>query len=227
MPVFRLPPEPVFPPAELAHPSGLLAVGGDLSSERLLVAYASGIFPWPTEGAPLLWHSPDPRWVIEPSGLHVPRRLARLMRQGLLEVRFDTAFDDVIRGCASAPRPRQDGTWITPAMVEAYAGMHRLGFAHSVETWCGGELVGGLYGIALGAAFFGESMFARRPDASKVALVTLVRHLGERKHAFLDCQTHTPHVERLGARPWPRARFLERLAEALREPTRRGPWTER
>lgn len=225
MPVFRLSSELVFPPPELAEPSGLLAVGGDLSPERLVLAYASGIFPWPAGDMPLLWHSPDPRWVIEPASLHVPRRLERVLRQRRYEVRWDADFDSVIAACAAVPRYGQCGTWITPEMRSAYRLLHERGYAHSIESWDEDGLAGGLYGVSLGGAFFGESMFTLRPDASKVALVTLVRTLGSRGFAFLDCQTHTPHVERLGARPWPREEFLERLGDALRQPTLRGPWT--
>ena len=224
MVVWRLPQELVFPPPGEAEPSGLLAVGGDLSPERLLLAYASGIFPWPSEGLPLPWFSPDPRWVIVPSEIHVPRRLARSLRAARYEVRLDTAFPRVIRACASAERPGQDGTWITPEMVAAYERLHALGFAHSAEAWREGELVGGLYGVSLGGCFFGESMFTRAPDASKTALVTLLRQLDVWGFPLFDCQTHTPHVERLGARAWPREIFLEALSEALEQPTRCGRW---
>ena len=224
MPVYRLNERWVFPPPELAEPSGLLAFGGDLSPERLLTAYSQGIFPWPIGDLPLPWFSPDPRWVIVPSELHVPRRLERSLRRRRLEVRLDTAFDRVIRGCAEAPRVGQDGTWITEEMVLAYERLHRLGFAHCAEAWTEGELVGGLYGVSLGSAFFGESMFTRAPDASKTALVTLVRQLAAWGFTIFDCQTHTPHVERLGARPWPRERFLAVLAGAVKRPTRLGPW---
>ena len=224
MAVWRLPRELVFPPPEAADASGLLAVGGDLSPERLLLAYRSGIFPWPIEGLPLPWFSPDPRWVIVPSALRVSPRLARSLRARRYEVRLDTAFSQVIRACAAAHRPGQSGTWITPEMVVAYERLHDLGFAHSAEAWSEGELAGGLYGISLGGAFFGESMFTRASDASKAALVTLVRQLGAWGFTLFDCQTHTPHAERLGARAWPRARYLEALAEALASGTRRGPW---
>ncbi len=225
MPVHWLSAEPVFPPPESAEPSGLLAVGGDLSTRRLLAAYAHGIFPWPIEGLPLPWFSPDPRWVIVPDSLHVPRRLTRTLRQARLEVRLDTAFGEVMRACATAPRPGQDGTWITAEMLEAYERLHAEGFAHSAEAYRDGELVGGLYGVSLGSCFFGESMFTRAPDASKTALVMLVRQLAVWGFTLFDCQTHTPHVQRLGARPWPRPRFLAALARAMETPTRRGRWT--
>lgn len=224
MAVFRLSRELVFPPPEAAEPSGLIAAGGDLAAERLILAYSLGIFPWPHEGLPLLWFSPDPRWVIVPTELHVPRRLIRSLRAGRFEVRLDSAFDRVIRACAEAERPGQGGTWISPEMVSAYERLHELGFAHSAEAWRDGELVGGLYGVSLGACFYGESMFTRAPDASKTALVTLVRQLDAWGFTLFDCQTHTPHVERLGAQPWARPRFLAALASAQESPTRRGRW---
>ena len=213
-----------FPPAEDADAEGLIGFGGKLSPEWLLDAYRHGIFPWPIEGLQLPWFSPDPRWVIVPSEIHVPRRLARSLRAARYEVRLDTAFPRVIRACASAERPGQDGTWITPEMVAAYERLHALGFAHSAEAWREGELVGGLYGVSLGGCFFGESMFTRAPDASKTALVTLLRQLDAWGFPLFDCQTHTPHVERLGARAWPREIFLEALTEALEQPTRCGRW---
>lgn len=224
MPVYRLSEWRVFPPPEEAEPSGLLAFGGDLSPERLLLAYSQGIFPWPIGDLPLPWFSPDPRFVIVPHDLHVPRRLERSLRQRRLEVRLDTAFGAVIRGCAEMHRPDQDGTWITDEMILAYERLHELGFAHSAEAWREGVLVGGLYGVSLGAAFFGESMFTKAKDASKTALVTLVRQLAAWDFTLFDCQTHTPHVERLGARAWPRKRFLAALAAAMERPTRRGRW---
>jgi leucyl/phenylalanyl-tRNA--protein transferase len=222
--VYRLDARIVFPPPSEAEPSGLLAVGGDLSSPRLLAAYAAGIFPWYEDPQPILWFSPDPRWLLLPSELHVSQRLARTLRQQKLEVTLDTAFDRVIGGCATARRPGEPGTWITPAMREAYQELFELGFAHSAETWQAGELAGGVYGVSLGGAFFGESMFTLRPDASKVAFVTLVRRLAAWGFELVDCQVHTPHLERLGARAWPRADFLRRLAATLRRDTRSGRW---
>jgi leucyl/phenylalanyl-tRNA--protein transferase len=222
-PPFLLAPEPTFPDPELADESGFLAVGGDLSTERLLEAYRHGIFPWPhDEDLPLFWFSPDPRCVLYPEDLHVGRTLRpRLARY---EVRCDTAFEEVMRGCATAPRPSGDGTWITEAMVGAYVRLHRLGLAHSVESWRDGRLAGGLYGVSLGGAFFGESMFAREPDASKVALVRLVGRLREWGFRFVDCQLPTEHLLRFGARAIPRSRFLRELAAALGIPTREGSW---
>ena len=224
MPVFQLDERLVFPPPELADPDGLLAVGGDLRPERLLLAYSSGIFPWPTEGFPLLWHSPDPRYVLPASELHVPKSLAKTMRKGRFRCTLDEAFRQVMEACAEKPRPGQQGTRITEEMVDAYHRLHELGFAHSAETWEGEELVGGLYGVSLGAAFFGESMFANRSDASKVAFVRLVQQLRAWDVEIVDAQVHTAHLERFGARHWPRARYLEALVEALQAPTRRGRW---
>jgi leucyl/phenylalanyl-tRNA---protein transferase len=223
--LFRLPREPVFPDPSLAEPDGLLAVGGDLSPDRLLAAYASGIFPWFGEESPILWWSPDPRFVLFPRELHVSRSLERTLRRGRYGFRADTAFDQVIRRCASKDRPGQDGTWITSGMVEAYERLHRMGFAHSFEAWSGKELAGGLYGVSLGSAFFGESMFADRPDASKAAFATAVRWLAARGVELVDCQVRTGHLETLGARAIPRRRFLERLGEALRRPTLTGRWS--
>jgi leucyl/phenylalanyl-tRNA--protein transferase len=222
-PVYRLGPAPLFPPPSEAEPSGLLAVGGDLAPERLLRAYAEGIFPW-YEEAPILWFSPDPRAVLVPGHLHVPRRLRRTLRQGRFRLRLDTAFDRVVRACAGAPRRGQRGTWITPEMIGAYERLHALGFAHSAEAWCGDELVGGVYGVSLGSAFFGESMFHRERDASKVALVALVWQLADRGFTLFDCQMQTEHLARFGAAPWPRERFLEALDQALARPTWRGRW---
>jgi leucyl/phenylalanyl-tRNA--protein transferase len=227
LPIYLLGEDPEdFPPPEKADRSGLLAVGGDLRPERLLAAYARGIFPWYSEGQPLLWHSPNPRFVLLPERLHVGRSLRKVLKAGHYTVRWDTAFEDVIDACAQVPRPGQIGTWITPEMREAYVTLHRLGFAHSVEAWAEGELKGGLYGVSLGAAFFGESMFALTPDASKVAFVTSVERMRAWGFHFIDCQVETEHLARFGAEPWPRRRFLQALARALREPTRRGRWTE-
>ncbi|MDJ0868241.1 MAG: leucyl/phenylalanyl-tRNA--protein transferase [Myxococcota bacterium] len=224
MAVYRLGAEAVFPPVEEAEPSGLLAVGGDLAPERLLVGYSLGIFPWPLVAEPLLWFSPDPRMVLRPDTLYVGRSLRKTLRRADYQVRLDTAFGDVVDGCARVPRPDEAGTWITAEMRDAYLRLHELGFAHSAEAWRGGELVGGLYGVSLGGCFFGESMFARAPDASKVAFVTLVRQLAAWGFELIDCQVYTEHLERFGAVEWSRARFLRALAAALERPTRRGPW---
>jgi leucyl/phenylalanyl-tRNA--protein transferase len=224
MTVYRLGAEPVFPPPAEAEASGLLALGGDLSCERLLAAYTAGIFPWYEDPQPILWFSPDPRWVLLPGELHVSRRLARTLRSRRFEVKLDQDFDRVIRACAGVRRAGSTGTWITPAMIGAYRKLARRGLAHSAEAWQAGELVGGVYGVSLGGAFFGESMFTLRADASKVAFVTLVGQLAAWGFDLVDCQVHTPHLERLGARAWPRAAFLRRLAATLRRPTRAGRW---
>jgi leucyl/phenylalanyl-tRNA--protein transferase len=223
MPVYRLDERLVFPPPEEAE-DGLLAVGGDLRPERLLLAYARGIFPWYGEGLPILWHSPDPRMVLTADRLIVNRSLAKTIRRGRYRVELDRAFADVVRACAAVPRPGQDGTWITEDMIAAYVRLHELGYAHSAEAWEGDALVGGIYGVSLGGAFFGESMFAHRPDASKVAFVTLVEQLARWGIDLIDCQVHTDHLERFGAVEWPRPRFLAALARALEHPTRKGAW---
>jgi len=213
-----------FPSPERSTPEGIVAVGGEASPERLLVGYRHGIFPWPHQGLPLLWFSPDPRFVLELDQVHLARSLRKRIRAEPYEVRFDTDFDAVIRACAAAPRPGQDGTWITEELVEGYSTLARRGLAHSVETYRAGELVGGLYGIALGTAFCGESMFARADDASKVATVTLLGHLAHWGFRFLDCQVYTDHLARFGAREWRRARYLSALRRAVAEPGRPGPW---
>ncbi len=201
-----------FPPIEaaLADPNGLLAAGGDLSPKRLIAAYSRGIFPWFSEGQPILWWSPDPRMVLFVDELRVSRSLRRAVTRGGFELRTDTAFREVIEACAQ-PRPEQAGTWIVAEMVEAYTRLHRLGYAHSVESWREGQLVGGLYGLRIGRMFFGESMFARVSDASKVALVRLVAILRRMSVPLIDCQQETGHLGSLGARPIPRREFARRL----------------
>ncbi|HEV7499215.1 MAG TPA: leucyl/phenylalanyl-tRNA--protein transferase [Vicinamibacteria bacterium] len=223
MPVFKLDERLEFPPADLAD-DGLLAVGGDLSPERLVLAYSRGIFPWYEDGLPILWHSPDPRMVLEPEQLRVSASLKKTMRKHPYRLTLDVAFPAVIEACASAPRPGQDGTWITSEMRDAYVRLFRLGLAHSTEAWRGDELVGGLYGVSLGSMYFGESMFARAPDASKIAFVTLVGELRRRGIDLIDCQVHTEHLARFGAVEWPRAHYLRALARCLRRPTYRGRW---
>jgi leucyl/phenylalanyl-tRNA--protein transferase len=224
MPIFRLVDEPIFPPPDYADASGLLAVGGDLSCERLLEAYRLGIFPWYSDDQPILWWSPDPRLVLRLDEFKVSRSLRQTLKKDVFKVTFDRAFEEVIRGCASAPRQGQRGTWITKEMQEAYIELHGLGFAHSVETWWGEELAGGLYGVSLGKAFFGESMFHRRTDASKVALAVLVETLQTWGFHFIDAQMTTEHLLRFGAAEMPRRVFLKRLQSALRHPTKRGKW---
>jgi leucyl/phenylalanyl-tRNA--protein transferase len=224
VPVFRLDRRLLFPPADYAEDDGLLAVGGDLRPERLVLAYSSGIFPWYSDGQPILWHSPDPRMVLVADELRVSRSLRKTLRKGVYRVTLDTAFAQVIEACARTPRPGQPGTWITEAMRHAYVELHRRGLAHSVESWREGRLLGGLYGVSLGAAFFGESMFARAPDASKVAFATLVDQLVRWGITLVDCQVHSEHLARFGAREWTRRRYLAALRKALERPTRAGPW---
>ncbi|MDH3443611.1 MAG: leucyl/phenylalanyl-tRNA--protein transferase [Deltaproteobacteria bacterium] len=225
MPIYRLIKEVVFPPPEQADPSGLLAVGGDLSSERLLEAYRLGIFPWYSGDEPILWWSPDPRLVLQLSDFKISRSLRKTLNKKVFQVTFDSAFADVMRACAKVPRDGQSGTWITEEMQSAYVGLHNLGYAHSVETWFEGELVGGLYGVSLGVAFFGESMFHLRADASKVALAVMVERLRKWNFEFIDAQMTTEHLMRFGARELPRRHFLQRLAGALRKPSKRGSWS--
>jgi len=213
-----------FPPVEAATPEGLLAVGGDLSSDRLLEAYRHGIFPWYNPGQPILWWSPDPRAVLDPEKIRISRSLRKTFRRGHFTIRFDTAFHEVMLACA-APRANSSGTWITDEMVRAYGRLHELGFAHSIETWSDERLVGGLYGVALGGVFFGESMFARTTDASKVALVALTRQLRSWGYVLIDCQVPSDHLVSLGAENIPRALFLGKLASSLGLPGHPGHWS--
>ncbi len=207
----------------LTEPDGLLAAGADLSPARLLAAYRSGIFPWYSAGQPVLWWSPDPRMVLFPAEFRMPRSMLKRLRRRDYEIRFDTAFEAVMRACA-APRSGAAGTWITPDMIAAYCGLHRLGHAHSVETWINGELAGGLYGIALGRVFYGESMFARAADASKIALAHLVRRLESGQFGIIDCQMNTAHLARFGAREIPRREFSQHLAELVNYPQDDDVW---
>jgi len=218
-------PRDPFPPLEsaLVDPNGLLAAGADLSPARLLNAYRRGIFPWFGVGEPILWWSPEPRMVLFPGEFKVSRALAKRLRNAAYTVRVDHAFDAVVAACA-APRPNQAGTWITPAMCAAYIRLHRLGYAHSVETWIDAELAGGLYGVAIGRVFYGESMFSRRTDASKIALAHLVAQLMRWEFELIDCQMHTAHLASLGARPIPRAEFAARLERATTAAGRTGVW---
>lgn len=223
--LYQLDPEyPGFPDPEESEPDGLLAIGGDLSPERLLTAYANGIFPWYDEGQPLLWWSLDPRMVLFPDEFRYSKSLRRVVRSGRYEVRTDTAFEAVMRHCAAVPREGQDGTWITDDMVEAYTRLHDLGLAHSFETYCDGKLVGGLYGISLGRFFFGESMFHTLPDASKTAFVHLVQYACEHGFKLIDAQQQTRHLASLGARPIPRSQYLSILRTLDLSETIRGKW---
>jgi leucyl/phenylalanyl-tRNA--protein transferase len=224
MPIFRLSDALVFPPPELAE-DGLLAVGGDLSIERLLLAYENGIFPWYSEGEPILWWSPDPRMVLRPQHFHVSRRLQRTLRQGTFRVTLDQAFPLVIRHCATTPRPGQRGTWITPDMEAAYVRLHEAGYAHSAECWQGERLVGGVYGVCLGAIFFGESMFSHVSNGSRIAITRLMQQLARWDTHTFDCQVANPHLRRLGGIELPRHAFLDELRRALHSGTRWGKWT--
>jgi leucyl/phenylalanyl-tRNA---protein transferase len=224
MPVYLLNKTLAFPAPENANEEGIVAVGGDVSPERLLLAYRNGIFPWPARGYPLLWFSPDPRFALEPTCVHVSRSLRKVIRRTPLCVTADLAFGDVIRACAAMPRPRQQGTWITRDLQEGYLGLHELGYAHSIEAWHDDQLVGGLYGVALGRTFAGESMFALEPDASKVAFTTLLGHLAMWGFRVVDCQVHTEHLARFGATMWPRERFLAAWRAAVDVPSILGPW---
>lgn len=224
MPIFRLVEDIVFPPPDYADPSGLIAVGGDLSSDRLLEAYRVGIFPWYSEDQPILWWSPDPRLVLDLDQFKISRSLGKTLRRRVFQVTFDRVFEEVIAACATVPREDQSGTWITPDMREAYIRLHGLGYAHSVEAWLEGKLVGGLYGVSLGKAFFGESMFHRHTDASKVALAILVEKLRSWSFHFIDAQMSTEHMCRLGGQEISRRIFLKKLQSALRHPTKRGKW---
>ena len=224
MPVFRLPDEHIFPPPDLAEDNGLLAVGGDLSKPRLLLAYSMGIFPWYSEGDPVLWWSPDPRLVLFPDELKISRSLRQTIKKQIFNVTLDTAFEEVIGNCATVRRKDDGGTWITDDMMEAYIRLHRSGFAHSAEAWFDDKLVGGLYGVSLGSAFFGESMFTKKSNASKVAFISLVHQLVKWNFSLIDCQLTTPHLLSLGAREIPRAEFLEMLRTALLQPAKKGKW---
>ena len=214
-----------FPPVHsaLAEPNGLLAAGGDLSAERLIEAYRQGIFPWFSDGEPILWWSPDPRMVLVPAEIKVTRSLAKVLRNRVFEVRADSAFREVMQACAE-PRANQRGTWISDDMIGAYHALHRRGIAHSIETWIDGELAGGLYGVAIGRMFYGESMFTRAPDASKIALVHLARQLQRWGFELIDCQMHTAHLERMGGREVPRVAFMRKLGELVNYPPITGAW---
>jgi leucyl/phenylalanyl-tRNA--protein transferase len=215
-----------FPPVEqaLTDPNGLLALGGDLSPQRLLEAYRRGIFPWFNPDDPPLWWSPDPRMVLPPEDFKISRSLRKTLRNKLYRVTFDCAFENAMRACA-APRDAHGGTWIVEEMVQAYCALHRLGYAHSVEVWIDGELAGGLYGVALGRMFYGESMFSRRTDTSKIALAWLSAQLKRWQFGLIDCQMHTPHLATLGARTMPRSEFVRRVAELVEYPPVASPWT--
>jgi leucyl/phenylalanyl-tRNA--protein transferase len=225
MPLFTLTAKSDFPPVALAGPEGLLAMGGDLSPQRLLRAYGRGIFPWFSEGEPILWWSPDPRFVLFPTEIHVPSSLKKIMNKKIFQLTFDRAFGEVVDGCA-LPRTDQDRTWITAEMRQAYIGLHKLGYAHSLEAWNDGKLAGGLYGIALGRCFFAESMFHLQSNASKVVFFALAMALQKKGFILIDCQIHSPHLAAWGARSIPRREYLEWLRRGLAYKTLRGNWGE-
>ncbi len=224
MPVYRLPLEPAFPHPSEAESDGLLGIGGDLTPDWLILAYASGIFPWFSDDEPILWWSPDPRYLLFPAEVKVSKSMKQVFKQKTFTLTFDRDFAGVIRACKTTRRPGQRGTWITDEMEAAYIHLHALGFAHSVEAWQDGKLVGGLYGVSLGKAFFGESMFAHVSNASKAAFIYLCQALTEREYGFVDCQVATEHLISLGAVPVRRNEFLMRLQEALDHPFEPGSW---
>ena len=226
MPVFSLTDTIAFPLPEIAEPDGLLAVGGDLTPQRLVAAYRLGILPWYSKGDPILWWSPSPRLILEPHDLHLSRRLARTMRQGRFTVTMDTSFREVITACAQVPRHGQPSTWIVPEMIEAYCALYEARIAHSVECFDEGKLVGGLYGVARGGIFFGESMFSAAPDTAKISLAVLCHHLIKWKFTMIDCQMTTPHLMRLGALEVNQNEFTARLARGLRLPGRPDTWAD-
>lgn len=225
MPVFLLSDRLAFPSPRLATAEGLLAVGGDLSQQRLLLAYRMGIFPWFSDGDPILWWSPDPRMVLFPSEFRITKTLRKILKRDVFQVTMDRAFTEVINRCRQVREQNKEGTWIVEDMIGAYCELHEAGFAHSVEAWQDGKLTGGLYGVSLGRCFFGESMFTLKSNASNVALVHLIRYL--RQHAFdmVDCQVRTSHLMRFGAREIPRDHFLSLLKMSLQMPTLKGKWT--
>jgi leucyl/phenylalanyl-tRNA--protein transferase len=221
--IFSLTKEIIFPPAELAEENGILAVGGDLSPKRLIAAYSQGIFPWFSGESPIIWWSPDPRFVIFPDEIKISRSMRQVIRRGAFRITLDQRCREVIGRCRN-PRKDQDSTWITDEMMEAYIRLHEMGLAHSVEAWQGGTLAGGLYGISLGKSFFGESMFAAASNASKAAFIYLAERLERLDFRFIDCQVHTDHLESLGACYITRRNFLELLKEALEHETLVGDW---
>jgi leucyl/phenylalanyl-tRNA--protein transferase len=223
MPIFLLSEKPVFPPAELADKDGIIAVGGDLSPERLINAYSHGIFPWFSEGDPIIWWSPDPRLVLFPGDTHVSHSMRKLLNENSFKLTSDRAFEQVIAQC-SQPREKQKATWITREIIDAYTSLHHAGLAHSVEVWQGERLVGGVYGVSLGRCFFGESMFHKVANASKFAFIKFAEKLFEQGFLFVDCQVPSEHLKRLGAHEISRAHFLRILHKSLKYETRTGRW---
>jgi leucyl/phenylalanyl-tRNA--protein transferase len=226
MPVFQLTEKLIFPSPELAEENGLLAIGGDLSTERLLLAYSNGIFPWYSAGDPILWWCPSPRLVISPNEFKVPKRLHRFIKQQKYQVTMDQSFKQVVMACASAADRQKKGTWINEDMIEAYTHLHELGYAHSIECWLDDQLAGGLYGIALGKIFFGESMFSHQSNTSKIALVFLVKQLTKRNFKLIDCQLKTGHLMQFGAREIPGSEFQDHLTNYANL-TSKGKWLDK
>jgi len=224
MPVFYLTDEHIFPPPHLAEKEGLLAVGGDLSQDRLLLAYRMGIFPWYSNEEPILWWSPDPRLVLYPEEIRISKTLKKVIKKDKFEITLDQAFESVIHACAQIRVENNEGTWIGRDMIKAYKKLHEAGYGHSVEAWHKGELAGGLYGVSLGKSFFGESMFTRISNASNVAFVKLVEYLTALSFDMIDCQVRTEHMIRFGAREISRNLFLQQLKESVGEPTIKGKW---
>ncbi|MCE5255496.1 MAG: leucyl/phenylalanyl-tRNA--protein transferase [Spirochaetaceae bacterium] len=216
----------IFPPPDSANPDGIVCMGGDLSPRMLLSAYRQGIFPWYGENEPILWFSPDPRFVVLPDTLHISETSKKLLRKKPFDLSIDMDFPSVIKNCATIPRPGQAGTWIVPDMVEAYCRLHELGYAHSIEAWKDGRLTGGLYGVSLGNAFFGESMFSQESGASRFAFLSFARLLFDEGFAFIDSQVHTDYVAGMGGICISRSQYLARLDEALGCPNRVGFWTD-
>jgi len=224
MTIFLLSDKIAFPPQHLAEKEGLLAIGGDLSEKRLLLAYQMGIFPWYSADEPIMWWTPDPRFVLYPSDLRISRSLKKIIKKKTFTIKIDTAFDQVINACADIRTQRQEETWIVNDMIAAYCHLHDAGFAHSFEAWTDNELVGGLYGVSMGKCFFGESMFSHQSNSSKVAFAFMVDYLQTRSFDFIDCQVTTDHLIRSGAREIPRKRFLKELGHSLKFPTLKGKW---
>jgi leucyl/phenylalanyl-tRNA--protein transferase len=214
----------VFPPVESSTPEGIVMVGGNLSPGMLLSAYRQGIFPWYSEGDPILWWSPDPRCVLFPEEVHVSGSMNKIFRKNIFRITFDKCFREVITACRETPRSGQDGTWITPDMLDSYVTLHKQGYAHSVEVWAGSSLEGGLYGISLGSCFFAESMFTWKSNSSKFALISLARLLVKMRFSLIDCQVYSPHLETMGARMITRREFLARIKECLEDETKKGSW---
>jgi len=224
VPVFLLSDTIEFPPPHLASEEGLLAVGGDLSQKRLLLAYRMGIFPWFSNNEPILWWSPDPRLVLYPHEFKISKTIKKIIKKEVFKVTMDLAFNEVINQCAQVRLKKNQGTWIVKDMIDAYCNLHESAFAHSVEVWQGGDLAGGLYGVSLGKCFFGESMFTRVSNASNIGLVKLLEHLKKLSFDMIDCQVATEHLTRFGARQIPRIRFLNQLEKSLKAPTIKGKW---